>query len=540
MIITAKRSIITFFIIAVLSASVLMRIAYISNTIASEADSQKSSRVLSVGYTRGMIYDRNMLPLVNREMHTMLVINPTADAMECLQTQLDEESFENVKKLASDGNPFLFQYDGYDGDCDDIVDVIVYDRYSENDNAVHLIGYLDDAGHGVSGIEKAFDELLLENSGTVSVRYNANSSGRMLSGMGFEITDENYDSKGGLVLTIDREIQRVCENAMKQNNIDKGAVVVLDSETSEIVAMASTPVFDRANLEVSLSDDRAPFLNRVLNSYAVGSVFKPVVSAAALEKGIADDTLFECNGYSMVSGVRFNCHNLSGHGELNMTEAMAVSCNSYFIQLGQRVLAEGIVETASALGFGKETVLCDGMIADNGYLTSTEEIDSMPALANFSFGQGTLLATPVQIAAVYCAFANGGYYREPYVLKSIIDINGDEVAYYKNEIDNKVLTESVCNKIEKMLAETVLNGSGKLASPMEYNAAGKTATAETGQKNDGREIVHTWFAGYYPYEQPKYVIVVFREDGKSAASDCAPVFRDIADSIKLQNEFDFE
>ena len=210
---------------------------------------------------------------------------------------------------------------------------------------------------------------------------------------------------------------------------------------------------------------------------------------------------------------------------------MRTLVNSYFINLGQAVGADAIISVADALGFGKEIKLSDSLISDSGNLSSAENIDSLPSLANLSFGQGDLLATPLQIAAAYCAFANGGYYREPFMLKNIIDEKGDIVAYYKNEINNKVITDAVCAKINEMLSETVAQGSGKLAAPMNSSAAGKTATAETGQTVDGEKVVHTWFAGFCPADEPEYVIVVFREDGDSSSVDCAPVFRDIADSL---------
>lgn len=531
MIITATRSVVSFFIFAVFSALIIFRIAYISDTVYSETASQKSARFLTVGQTRGMIYDRNMQPLVNREIHTVLVVNPTSEAITVLEEHLSEDDFSKIREKAKSGKPFLFECDYYNGECDDIIAVTTYERYTENDTAVHLIGYLDADSNGVSGIEKAFDSVLKEYSGVFSVRYNADASGKTLSGLEIEKVNNNYASRGGIVLTIDSEIQRICENAMKWNNLEKGAVVVLDAKTSEILAMASAPVFDRNNLSESLSNENSPFLNRVLCSYSVGSVFKPVVASVALGNGIDTDVVFNCNGYSDVSGVRFNCHKRSGHGMKNMSEAMAVSCNSYFISLGQTVPAEDIISVASALGFGKKIELCDTLISDNGNLPESDSIDSLPALANISFGQGALLATPLQIAGVYCAFANGGYYREPYVLKNIADDDGRIIAYYKNEINNKVLPDSVCREIVKMLSETVENGSGKLAQPMIGTAAGKTATAETGQTISGEKIVHTWFAGFYPSEKPEYVIVVFKEDGNSASTDCAPVFRDIADAI---------
>lgn len=527
----AKRSIVSFLIVALLSAGLVFRIAYISDSISLSAASEKSSRLLNVAQTRGMIYDRNMRPLVNRESKTVLVVNPTAAAMEVLKTELSDEEYGNALKEAQKCKPFIIECDNYGADCDDIISVMVYDRYSESDTAVHLVGYLDGDGNGVSGIEKAFDDLLKQYSGSFSVRYSADATGASLGGLGLEAVDENYASGGGIVLTIDSELQRACENAMEWNSLDTGAVVVLDVDTSEILALASAPEFDRADLSSSLSDEKSPFLNRALSAYAVGSVFKPVVAAAAIENGFDTSVVFDCCGYSDVSSVRFYCHNRSGHGVNDMASALAVSCNSYFISLGRAVGAESIISVAESLGLGKQIELCEGCVASSGNLPSANAIDSLPSLANLSFGQGELLATPLQIAAVYCAFANGGYYREPYVLKNMVGGDGEITAYYKNEINNKVLPDSVCGKIADMLTQTVESGSGKLASPISGSAAGKTATAETGQIVDGEEKVHTWFAGFYPADDPEYVIVVFREDGASSSTDCAPVFRDIVDSI---------
>lgn len=527
----AKRSIFSFLIVALLSAGLILRIAYISDSLSSSASSEKSSRLLTVSETRGMIYDRDMRPLVNREAHTVLVVNPTAQAMTVLKESLSADEYVLALTNAENRKPFIIECDTYSSDCDDIIDTVVYKRYSESDTAVHLVGYLDGEGNGISGIEKAFDELLKEYSGSFSVRYSADATGASLGGLGLEEVNENYASAGGIVLTVDSEIQRACENAMEWNNLDNGAVVVLDVETSEILALVSAPEFDRQNLSDSLSDENSPFINRALSSYAVGSVFKPVVAAAAIENGFDTDTVFDCDGYCDVSGVRFYCHNRSGHGINDMTSALAVSCNSYFISLGRAVGAESIISVAESLGLGKQIELCDGCVSSSGNLPSVSSIDSLPSLANLSFGQGELLATPLQIAAVYCAFANGGYYREPYVLKNMVNGEGEITAYYKNEINNKILPDSVCEKIADMLAQTVESGSGKLAGPISGTAAGKTATAETGQTKDGREKVHTWFAGFYPAEEPEYVIVVFREDGESSSTDCAPVFRDIADAL---------
>ncbi|MBQ8210305.1 MAG: penicillin-binding protein 2 [Clostridia bacterium] len=486
--------------------------------------------------SRGMIYDRNMIPLVNREISAVLIVNPTENAMTTLYRCLTQTEYAEAVEKSKKGSPFLLYTRNYSGDCDDITEMTVYSRYSDSDVLSHIIGYLDSEGNGASGLEKSFDSLMDKNSGTLSVRYRADATGKMLRGEGFEVASDNYASSAGLVLTVDYEIQSVCENIMEYNNIESGAVVVLDAATGEILALASSPEFDREDMSASLADENSPFLNRALSSYAVGSVFKPVVAAAALEQGISEDLIFTCDGYVTVNGIRFNCHKKDGHGTVSMTEAMAVSCNSYFIQLGQLVGAENILHTASQLGFGSKITLADSIVSVAGILPDIADIDSSASLANLSFGQGTLLATPLQIGAVYCAFVNGGYYREPYILKEITDENGEIQAYYESETNNKVLTDSVCKKIRSMLEETVASGSGKLAAPMENEAAGKTATAETGWTENGREIVHTWFAGYYPADEPQYVIVVFKEDGVSSSTECAPIFRDIVDNISHKTE----
>ena len=495
------------------------------------ADSSDGARVIAIDETRGMIYDRNMIPLVGNVIKKMLFVNPSDESIEYIAENSSAGVRDEIFLYSGREKPFLFSCDSYSGSHYDITEIITYDRYSSDDIAVHLTGYTDSSGNGVSGIEKGCNDLLGKFSGTLSLRYKAAASGRILAGFGTDIVSENYASSGGVVLTIDSTIQRVCENAMKNNNLNKGAVVVLDVESGGILALASTPVFDRTQLSESLDDDNQPFVNRALSAYPVGSVFKPVVAFAALTAGIGADTSFECKGSVTVSGVVFNCHERNGHGVLNMADAMAVSCNCYFIMLGQQVGADAVTAAAGLLGLGNEIKLCDGLVSSAGNLPSLSEIDSAPSLANLSFGQGELLATPLQIAAVYRTFAALGDYAEPYIFESVVDENRSKIAIYNNETHKNIADKEICRVLCAMLEKTVSEGSGVNASPMWTTAAGKTATAETGRVTENGKQVHTWFAGYFPAVNPEYVVVVFREDGSSSASDCAPVFRDIADAL---------
>ena len=526
-----KRVVIAYFLYAVLTVAVVFQTLQTGKTEVGKADFHNNTRYINVGQTRGMIYDRNMKPLVNREFHTMLVVNPTEEAMSVLKEELTAGDYEKIRLKAEYGNPFMFVCDYYGGWCDDIITTIVYERYSASDVATHLIGYLDSEGNGVCGAEKSYESLLDEYSGSFGIRYVADANGKMLGGTEIETVSSGYASEGGIVQTIDYEIQRVCENVMKNNNMQTGAVVVLDAESSEILALASAPAFDRNNLSESLINENKPFINRALSAYPVGSVFKPIVAATALENGMHTDFLCECGGNLNVSGVVFNCHKRTGHGVLDMTDAMAVSCNMYYIELGLDLGAEKIVSTAESLGFGRGIDLCDGISSSAGNLPSADDIDSSASLANLSFGQGELLATPLQIAAAYGAFLNDGYYTQPYLFRGTVNADGVFMLSEKTSQPEKVLTDSVCERIRKMLLYTVECGSGALASAMVGEVSGKTATAETGKTENGEKTVHTWFAGNFSYKENNYIIVVFRENGNSSSTDCAPVFRDIADGL---------
>ena len=141
----------------------------------------------------------------------------------------------------------------------------------------------------------------------------------------------------------------------------------------------------------------------------MGSVFKPVLAAAALEQGILPE--YECTGAVVVDGQIFRCAGGVPHGTVDMTAALEKSCNGYFIRLGQQLGAETLLQMSRQLGFGQEVPVAGALHADAGKLPSAGELAQSGQLANFSFGQGGLLASPVQIAAMMNTIASGGVYR---------------------------------------------------------------------------------------------------------------------------------
>jgi cell division protein FtsI/penicillin-binding protein 2 len=155
------------------------------------------------------------------------------------------------------------------------------------------------------------------------------------------------------------------------------------------------------------------------------------------------------------------------------------------------------------------------------------------------FGQGSLLATPLQIANCYATVANGGIYNEPSLIKGFIE-EDENFTEINKKTSKRVLKTETCDILKEYLLNVVTTGTGKPAFTSLFLSCGKTATAESGQYDkNGVEISHSWYVGFFPYEKPKYVICIMKENGISGSSDCAPVFKEVAENIfileRLQN-----
>jgi len=454
-----------------------------------DASAEQADYTVEIAATRGTIYDRYMRPLVNTVRRP--IQGASADLL---------KDYEAVTRI------------------------------SHEPIAVHVIGTLDSEGTGASGIEAAYDTFLTSCGGKLSVRYTLDAAGNALAGALPEISDDNYDSGAGLVLTLDADIQRIAEKASQ--SIDRGAVVVMQPQTGDLLALVSRPEFDPIDMAPSLNDERSPFVNRAFSAYSVGSTFKTLVAAVALDNGFTSSHSFECAGSFETEGLEFGCHFLQGHGELAMPRALEISCNPYFISLALSLGGEPIRTAAVKLGFGTAHEFAPGYRTYAGSLPSSERLSSTAALANFGFGQGQLTATPIQLANLISAIANGGGAVTPrLVLGTTSDgevMSSQTMRYEANE----VFSAGSASTVREMMISVVKNGSGKEAAPQKGGAGGKTASAQTGQYDEnGAEIVHAWFAGFYPGNEPRYTIVVFVEGGDSGSEAACPVFKKIADGI---------
>lgn len=520
----AKRAVLLFSVFCLLFGFCAVRIYIIQKGRYASVVDMQFSREITLGETRGNIYDVNMRPIVNETSEKQYIIMTDSSTQHLTETEQIKEIKQGLFiKLDSKENINESKY---------VKSFNKIKRYSDNVLCSHIIGYINSSGRGVAGIEKAFDKILTDASGKLSVSFNADASNEIIRGDGINIKNSNYNSKAGIRLTIDKDIQKIAENALNNSSIECGAVVVLDVETAEIRAISSVPCYDMNNLEASLSDKNLPFLNRALSAYPVGSVFKPVIATAALENGYQLSETYECVGNIRLNSNVFSCYNNNNHGKSDLNLAFETSCNTFFINLGLKTGKENLCKTAGLFGFGKRVELCSTLISEAGKLPTEDELISDADIANLCFGQGSLLATPLQLAAAYNVFANNGIYTEPIILKELIDNTGKGYAYYKTEDIHAVISAESCKIINDCLYNNMLNGTGSNGKPANVTAAGKTATAQTGRYNEsGDEILCTWFCGYFPFENPQYTVVIFNENGSFASEDCAPVFKEIAENI---------
>ncbi len=502
-----------------------------ADNVHAETASERMELTVEVAKAEGMIYDRNMLSLVGNEYEYKAVAIP--QLLDKRETSLYAADIQEFNSLYDEGKPFVFECKSYTEDSDGLTVFRIPIRYSKNQLAQHVIGYTSQEG-GIDGIEYAYDRILRGDYGVSSVTYMVDGFGRVLVGEGKKSV-QNTSEGVGVVLTLDAKIQEICEKA--GSDIEKGAIAVADVKTGDILALASFPDYSVYNLESALTDERSPMINRALYSYNVGSVFKLVTACEGINKEY-EEFKYNCNGFVNIMGQNFNCHKLDGHSHQTMKDAIVNSCNTYFINLSSNFDVESFRSLCFNLGFGREIHLCSGMTASAGVLPSVEELMIPAELANFSFGQGKLTASPLQIIQLTCAIANDGVMPVLRIIKGIT-ADGQNIGDEKSSQLAYAIEKETALKLQEMMVAAVEENEESNAKP-EYTIAGaKTSTAQTGQFNDaGDEILNAWITGFFPADNPKYAVTVLIEDGGFGNDSAAPVFREIADKIVKYEEKD--
>lgn len=496
--------------------------------LAATADRQSSYK-LAVANTRGTIYDCNKVALTGADEEIVAAVAPTVEGAAALSRVLPEKTMKNIYPSLTAGKPFAVRLPQA-VKAPGIDSFTLKRRYPDIRFAAHVIGYLDGSGAGTAGIEKAFDDRLSRNQGQISITYKVDALNRVLGGEDKKISNSTYLGNRGVVLTLDSRIQEIAEQAAKKH-LKQGAVIVAEVPSGKIRAMVSLPDFSPNDIASALKDEGSPLVNRCLSAYNVGSVFKLVSASAALEYGISPDTRYTCTGAIDVSGGLFHCFNSESHGSEDMEKAIAQSCNTYFIHLMQQVPQAQFLLMAQRMGFGSASEVAPGLSSASGTLPTLQNLKIPRALANFSFGQGDLTATPLQITGMVNAIASGGQYTPPYLYKGFVDENLNYVEKAPAQKSTQVISESTAQLLCRFMKDSVDTGTSRKGKPASVTAGAKTATAQTGKFVGGVESVESWFSGFFPYDDPKYVVTVFAQGGSGGGATCGPVFQQIADGL---------
>ncbi len=502
-----------------------------SKTLVQTAQSQ-SSYTLNVSKERAVIYDAHFSPLVGTESQWKTAVFPTAENIKPVLDAVSAQRRENVKTLFEGaGTPFVVETEK-EVSAEKAYSFLVSKRYSENQTCVHLIGYTDYQGAGVTGLEKGYEAFLSENGREIKVTGVLNALQQAIAGEEPEVQIYG-NGKAGLVLTIDKRLQQLVEKIGREK-LKKGAIVLIDPYSGQIRAMASFPEYSPLDLSNAVKDDEnTPLLNRALLSYSVGSTFKVVTAAAALEtlgSSYCLNRKYTCTGIIDVYGQSFRCHLRTGHGELDLFDGMKLSCNPWFIGLGLETGGKAVLLMAEKFGFGQKIQLAEGITVSAGNLPESSSLSSPAAVANLSFGQGELLASPVQIARMMAAVINGGKLVSPSLILGTTE-DGTHLLPEAKAVARQVILPETAEQLKAILSYAVMSDDSSGAKPSVTTAGGKTATAQTGRMNkEGVELEHGWFAGYFPADCPQFAAVVLAENEGFGNRSAAPVFAAIADA----------
>lgn len=544
---SVKRIYYVLLLFSALGIVIFMRLFYLQGIRGNElATLGLFSRVqeIELGHDRGEIFDRNLKPLTNRNKEYNITVFPSQlkdkDASMQALAQYNTSSTlplnAKLEKMVKpikliDNIPKNIALEIKNQNLDGVVVSETKNRYS--DIASHLIGYCNlTDNRGMSGLEAMYDkELKLGNEQYLAAFLDARSN--LIPGLKYkQINLAKQGEKQDLILTLDDSVQTLVEKVFDRH-AQKGAVVVMEPHTGDILAMVSRPNFNAANLDHYLDGVNGALVNRAITAYQPGSVFKLAIAIAALEKKIVRiDEKFIDRGYIDVDGTKFRRWDYkTGIRTITFQEAMAYSSNPIFIEVGLRIGMERLVEYLEKLGFGSSTSL-QFYNEMSGNLPSKDNI-YRGELANLSIGQGECEVTPMQMATLVSTIVNHGIQVSPVLVEYRVNENGEKIKMRKQAQVKRIFSLNTAEQIKKMMIAVNQYGTGQAAWIENGGSAGKTGSAETGRKSaDGKGISHAWYVGFSPIEQPKYVVVVFVEDGLSGGDVAAPIFKEIVENIR--------
>lgn len=416
--------------------------------------------------------------------------------------------------------------------------------YPYNSLASAMIGFAN-ATTGVIGLENQYNDTL---NGT-----NGRSYGYLNADSNLEQTVIEPENGYSLVATIDTNIQSIVESAILQANEEmkqetegqatgsnNTAVLVMDPQNGDVLAMASYPNFDLNNPKdlsayftekelAGMSDeDKMNQLNKLWQNYTIsntfepGSTFKPFTEAMGLDSGsLRGDETYICDGSEWVSGHEIHCVNRSGHGTEDLRGALRDSCNDALMQMVRAIGPANFAKYSREYGFGQKTGIdLPGEASTASLIFSEEQLARTESnLAVSSFGQG-FNVTMIQLASSFCSLINGGNIYQPHVVKKIVDGSGNTVQEISPVVTKETVSQEVSDTLRDYMYTVVSEGAGAKAAVEGYAIGGKTGTAEKVPRGSGNYVVS--FIGFAPVDDPQVVVyVVVDEPHVADQSHCS-------------------
>jgi penicillin-binding protein 2 len=525
-------------------------------------------RAVPIPAPRGPLFDRKGRILAeNRSSFNVIVTTERkgelGDALERLSKLISFDPGAVRERLNTQGPRFrsvVVKADASDEDVATIearrmeepeasVDVVPLRSYPLGVGLAHLLGYVGQISD--PQLESAaFDGLeagSIVGQAGVELQYNRELMGRdglrriVVNSRGVEVAEAQRVAPvdgPAATLTIDLDLQAAVVEAMAGKS---GSVVAIDPHTGEILAYLSSPAFDPNSFSTGirsaewadlLKDPEKPLMNRpIQGGYAAGSTFKVLSALAALqERVITPQTRFFCPGYLSVYNTIFRCHKESGHGSVDLAQALALSCNVYFYNVGIRLEIERLSRYAHMLGLGQTTGIdlpheLPGLFQDPEWKMRTQQARWFAAeTVSVSIGQA-MSVTPLQLVRIAAAVGNGGKLVTPHIMKAV---GGKPVDYPAPK--NLGFRPEVVSGVRDAMMSVVNEGSGQRAKLEGIQVAGKTGSAQVvtharleANKKLREYQPHGWFICFAPADNPRVAMVVMVEHGVAGGTSAAPV-----------------
>src|SRR6476620_75944 len=573
-------------------------------TIIPTFETQKLARtyILDVPAPRGQITDRNGAPLAQNRLSYNLVINfPTpldfsdAQALSFAKEKIDYAGKLIGRRLRISDDAILRHYRNQgimpleiaqnlsQQEYEKIKDQLpagmtlrpVYVRiYPNGKVAGQIIGYTGKTGRnpdgivdnhetlwpeteGREGLEQTFNGMLTGKHGEYKLTFD--KDGRKTSEKLITPPEPGYN----VVTTLDLHLQQLAEKALEAK-AKRGAMVIIDPNNGDVLALASWPTYDPNLFVPSISaeqlkalqdDPNIPLLPRAYrSSYPPGSTFKVAVGIAALEAhAVYPDDQYQCVPAIQIGNVTFHNWKKSDRGALNFVQALTESCDTWFYQVGIKTGAAPIIDWALKLGFGAKCGIplrgeSEGRIPNDDYMKATHGRKILNGdIANMSIGQGDIQVTPLQMAQAMGIIANGGTFYQTRLVQQVQTFDNQIVTAYQVRAKRTLdLSSGTLDQVRTGMAD-VVNGAGGTAHQASLDnvqVAGKTGTAQWGPKH--KERTAAWFSGFLPTDQPRYAFAAVYEGdvgskvhgGSAAAPMIADVFKEIYHGEKLASRRD--